>query len=289
MITYNSFKNEVHGEIPIRDDEYIGEDGLPYCKECKTARFVFIEDIDNPNMAKIILSPWCECKRNKAEREEYEEKCRKEIDAFNARKEASFLGKRYRNVMFDTAKITENNKQVYESARKYVEHADDVLENNIGLYIYGANGSGKTYLSACICNELVLRFHSCVYTNFASLVDEMRYNSTSSQLVNAVKNCEFAFIDDFGKEFIGREQNASSSKWLESKLFEIINERYNACKPTIFSSNYSIGELVGVLGLDRAIVERINEMSTRVIKLQGDNFRDLIASDSAEIAKKIGI
>ena len=85
--------------------------------------------------------------------------------------------------------------------------------------------------------------------------------------------CDFVFLDDFGKEFIGREFNRSASKWTEEKLFEMINVRYNSMRPTVFSSNYAMDELVSKLGLDKAIVERVNEMSTRVIRLEGDDFR----------------
>ena len=69
----------------------------------------------------------------------------------------------------------------------------------------------------------------------------------------------------------------------------MLNERYNAQKPTIFSSNYSIGELISVLGLDKAIVERVNEMATRVIKLEGDDFRSDVCKKKSEIAKRLGI
>ena len=31
-------KQIASGELQIRDDEYIGENGLPYCKNCKTER-----------------------------------------------------------------------------------------------------------------------------------------------------------------------------------------------------------------------------------------------------------
>lgn len=53
------------------------------------------------------------------------------------------------------------------------------------------------------------------------------------ELLRRLQSYDFAFIDDLGKEFIGRESKINSSKWAESKLFEIINARYNAQKPTV--------------------------------------------------------
>ena len=72
-------------------------------------------------------------------------------------------------------------------------------------------------------------------------------------------------------------------------LLEVLNARYNNGRPTIFSSNYSIQELAESFSLDAAIIERINEMSTRVIKLEGDNFRDKALKEKSDIAKKLGI
>ena len=37
------------------------------------------------------------------------------------------------------------------------------------------------------------------------------------------------------------------------------------------------------------IIERINEMATRVIKLEGDDFRDKILKEKSNKAKKLGI
>lgn len=44
-----------------------------------------------------------------------------------------------------------------------------------------------------------------------------------------------------------------------------------------------------MLGLDKAIIERINEMATRVIKLEGDDFRSVVRDEKSDIAKKLGI
>lgn len=39
----------------------------------------------------------------------------------------------------------------------------------------------------------------------------------------------------------------------------------------------------------KAIVERINEMYTRVIKLEGDDFRNEVREAKNKVAKKLGI
>ena len=277
-----------NGIEKLRDDEYLGDDGMPHCKNCRTAR-VYVSD-DKKFMARCM----CECQSQAEAEREQERKRQRAIDEFNNRSQLSMIGSRYRNIRFADATITDNNRAVYDKCRNYVNRAKEIRENNIGLYIYGDNSSGKTYLTACVCNELLWRGYRCVYTNLATMLNEIRgsYDGQGMgecELISRLQAYDFAFIDDLGKEFIGREYNAASSKWAEEKLFEVINARYNAQKPTIFSSNYSIAELASVLSLDKAIIERINEMATRVLKLDGDDFRTAARSDKNDIARRLGV
>ena len=276
------------GKLPLRNDEYIDDDGLPHCKNCKSAR-VFVAP-DKSFIARCL----CKCETEAQKRKEEEERRQRVLEEFNNRRNLSMIGNRYRNVRFADATITDSNRTVYQKCQAYVENAKAMRENNIGLYIYGDNSSGKTYLTACVCNELLWRGYRCVYTNLATILNEIRRSYDGQgmgecELIDRLQAYDFAFIDDLGKEFIGREFNAATAKWSEEKLFEIINARYNAQKPTIFSSNYEIAELASILNLDKAIIERINEMATRVLKLNGDDFRTSTRSDKSELAKRLGI
>ncbi len=277
-----------NGIEKLRDDEYLGDDGMPYCKNCHTARVYVSDD------KKFVARCMCKCESEAEERRRQEQQRQQAIDEFNNRSRLSMIGSRYRGIRFTDATITDNNRAVYNKCRNYVSHAKEIRENNIGLYIYGDNSSGKTYLTACICNELLWQGYRCIYTNLATILSEIRSSYDGQgmcecELLNRLQAYDFAFIDDLGKEFIGREYNASSSKWAEEKLFEVINARYNAQKPTIFSSNYEISALASELRLDKAIIERINEMATRVLKLEGDDFRSTVRKDVNDVAKKYGI
>lgn len=289
MQTLNDLKDSYKsGRLTLSDDEYLGKDGLPYCSKCKTPRFFAS---DNGSMAFLCS---CKCQAEETEREKQAEERQKRIEEFNNRKRLSLLGERYKGATFKAAKITEHNREAFIRAKNYVDKADEVLKNNIGLYIYGDNSTGKTYLTACICNELIWKMRSCVYTNLAIILNEIRSSydgkgMSECALLAHLESYDFAFIDDLGKEFIGRGYNPHSSKWAEEKLFEVLNARYNAQKPTVFTSNYSIQQLANVLNLDKAIVERINEMSTRVIKLDGDDFRESERKRKSDIAKELGI
>lgn len=276
------------GKEVLEDDEYLGEDGLPYCKKCKTKRFFSFEN------GELAMRGACKCQQEEREKEEQERAAKERLARFNNQKRLSLLGARYQNLMFKDAILTESNRKAYVKCKNYVANAEKVRSENIGLYIYGDNSSGKTFLTACICNELIWKGYRCIYTNLASILNEIRSSYDGNgigecDLLERLQSYDFAFIDDLGKEFLGREYNVGSAKWAEEKLFEVLNARYNAQKPTIFSSNYSISELASVLNLDKAIIERVNEMSTRTIKLEGDDFRSKARETKSDIAKQLGI
>jgi len=79
------------------------------------------------------------------------------------------------------------------------------------------------------------------------------------------------FFDDLGTEKLTKNQEDT---WLQCLLFDLINRRYNARKTTIFSSNYSINELVTKRGLAKRTASRIAEMSAgAVLKISGESMR----------------
>lgn len=287
---FNIFPSKEIGEIQA--DEYVDDRGLPYCKNCKTERF-FEFEVDGEKT--IIRRCRCKCQEEKLKKELQNEERQKNLERFKERQKLSMLGKKYLDARFDTATITNSNKEAYSKCSNYVKNSKVMAQQNLGLYIYGENSSGKSHLLACICNELVAQGYSCIYTSVPRMLAEIQ-NSYSdnaamgqAQLTNLLSRQSFVFIDDLGKEFLGRETNSGAAKFAEKVFLEVLNARYNNGLPTIFSSNYSISELAEQFNLDKAILERINEMATRIIKLEGDNFRDKALNEKNEIAKKYGI
>ena len=142
------------------------------------------------------------------------------------------------------------------------------------MYIYGESGLGKTHLTACMCNELINQYQQCLFTNFFEISKLIRAswnrNADAEVVIRKICDIDFLFIDDLGTEKL---QKNGEDNWLQEQVFDIINKRYNNKKPTIFSSNYSLNELITDRGMMQKTVDRINEMSTAIIKLTGTSYR----------------
>lgn len=261
------------------------KDNRPFCKKCGGARY-FEQD-------KFLVRALCECQAKANAEAEAEARRLENLRRFKENQKLSMLGERYLEARFDNAVRTANNKEIYAKSINYVKNADKVLRNNLGLYIYGDNSSGKTYLTACMCNALIENGYSVIYTSLPVILAEIQgsYNASGlgqSEIIKRLQVAQFVFIDDLGKEFLGREYNNTASKFAEKVLLEVINARYNNGKPTIFSSNYSLKALADLFNLDKAILERINEMSARVWHLTGDNFRNSQLKDKSKTAELLG-
>ena len=274
---------------PLQADEY-EQDGYPYCSKCNTARFF---KYTKPDGDIILKRAKCECQQQEQDRLDELNKIEERKREFRERQRLSMIGSKYFDATFESAEITENNKQAFERAKAFVENAKTVIANNIGLYLYGDNSSGKTYLMACICNELVNKGYSCEFTSIPKLLAEsgrnLRENRLSqAEIVDNLARKQFVFIDDLGKEFLGDRNDYNYNK-AERLLLEVLNARYSNGLPTVFTSNYSLDEFIRKFNLDKAIIERLNEMATRVIRLDGENFRQKALQEKNKLAKSLGI
>lgn len=260
----------------------LNETRKEYCEKCGKPKFCEINGRYYPVM--------CDC-----EKEEYENEIRKRAEqerekSFREQQALASIGDKYLDARFEKAEIGDFNKRAYDSCRNYCKFSKTALINNIGLYIYGENSTGKTYLTACMANELVRQGYSVLFTSMQKIGNAIKSTyhnvgeNTQDVVMERLSRITFVFIDDLGKEFVG-----GKTSYNERLLLDIINARYNNGKPTIINSNYSIKELASNYDLDRAIIERIGEMSTKVISLTGHNFRRANYKSKEDIIKEMGL
>lgn len=110
------------------------------------------------------------------------------------------------------------------------------------LFFYGTVGTGKSFLSGCIANELLKNGYSVIYFSSAGLFDTLaRFTFDSkekealSQFYEDLYNCDLVIIDDLGTEV--------TNSFVTSQLFACLNERHLRKKATVISTNLSLEEL----------------------------------------------
>lgn len=253
-------KDTFNTKIRVQNDEYI-KDGILYCKKCQTPRVFVYGD--------FIAHCLCRCQREAREKKKQDERAKKRLEYVAALQNASLVGKRYANVAFSTTETGHNPDfdTAFIRCKKYCEVADTVLKDGLGIYIYGVPGTGKTHLTACMANELMSSFKQVVFTNFSEIFKLVNSDKTNEDKLATI---DFLFIDDIGTE---RVQTKNGDLQMQEKIYDIINKRYNNKKPIIFTSNYPIASLATERGFATKTVDRISEMASAVLKINGANYR----------------
>ena len=256
--------------VKLADDEYLGEDGLPYCKNCHTPRGVYYEEFGK------ILPTRCKCRDEAIRREEEAERIRQRKEQVERLRRNSVLGKLFYNCTFDGLTVTDGNRQQIEVCKRYCTFAGQMLKEGAGLYIFGAPGVGKTHLTACMGNSLCNGLYSVLFTSFIEIEGKLkvRFGDTygQEQVIRQTEYMDFLFLDDLGTEHL-KEGNS----WLQSVMFDIVNRRYNAQKPIISSSNYNLPERVEQCNYEERTVHRLSELCAYPLEMNGENMRTLSA------------
>lgn len=123
-----------------------------------------------------------------------------------------------------------------------ITYAERFRPTSPSLLFKGNTGLGKTHLSLAIAGEVIQKGFGVIYGSaqtFALALEKERFDrrdpedaaDTQSQLVS----CDLLILDDLGTEF--------SSTYVAAALYDVINTRMLAGKPTIISTNLSLQEL----------------------------------------------
>ena len=228
---------------------------------------------------KYSIRVMCKCEEYQQEKERERREELEKMRKIEKLKSLSLLGERYKFVTFENSK-TETNPSfdiAFKRCKKYCEIYKETVKSGYGIYLFGDKGVGKTHITACMANYLLAKCVPVLFTNLFEISKAVKstFNRESSQteqiLIEKFSNIEVLFFDDLGTEIFTK---TSGETWLQGLLFDLINKRYNNKKATIFSSNYSLNELVNERGIMEKTVDRISEMTIgAVMKITGMSVR----------------
>lgn len=254
----------------LGEDEYL-EDDIIFCKNCNTPRMFVSDD------GKYKVRCLCKCKAEERDRKAEQEKLVEKQVQFKKLQDASLLGERYYDITFENTDLNRDESFVtaFNRCKKFCENHKVVLEKGYGMYLWGESGSGKTHLMACMVNELTSKGVPCLFTNFFEIAKAIKKTFgrslyTENEFITLLSEIPFLLIDDFGTE---RVQKEGEDTWLQEKIYDVINKRYNAKKSTAFSSNLTIQQLIEKQGLMPKTIDRVVEMSNAIMEVKGDSYR----------------
>ena len=153
--------------------------------------------------------------------------------------------------------------------KEFMDHYNDE-EKPKGIYLNGSFGSGKTYLIACLFNEMAKRGVKSVLVYYPEFLVNLKASFTSDSEERSfenkrdyIKRIPLLLLDDIGAE--------NTSAWSRDEVLgPILQYRMDNHLPTFFTSNLTIDELEKSLattsgGVDkvkaRRIIERVKQLT----------------------------
>ena len=135
-----------------------------------------------------------------------------------------------------------NMDLVYEVCLNYAQKFGRFHLKN--LFLTGAPGLGKTFLSACIARSVSEQGFSVVYDTAGNIFAqfENRKFLRDTEGVQAARdetrrylNCDLLILDDLGSEL--------TTQFVQSALYELLNSRLVGERRTVISSNLTLEEV----------------------------------------------
>ena len=267
----------------LKPNEVISEDGGSIvCRDCGEVRRVRIHSnlyqCDIWTSARPDDTCLCSCDRKKALEESKKRDYETFMRIYDCEQFRSWVGDRYINVNLEDLSKKDDKKYDFalKACKRYVDNCESVVDKGHGIYIYSrSSGTGKTTLMAGVRNALIKKQVKCVFINAKDLANEaIRRNG--EDYTNTVYNYSMFFrvpvliIDDIAATTLNDDRYGT---WMNSVLYELIERRCRNKLSTCFTSNYSPKQLQEKRGVDFKTVDRINELSSLIIELEGESIR----------------
>jgi primosomal protein DnaI len=121
-----------------------------------------------------------------------------------------------------------------------------------GMYLSGVFGGGKTFILACMANELAKKGFRSVFVYYPDLVRELKSSIGDGSLeerIQHLKTADVLFLDDIGGE--------TASPFIRDEVLgPILQHRVLDELPTFFSSNLKLKSMVEAMMLNTSDIER---------------------------------
>lgn len=171
-----------------------------------------------------------------------------------------------------------NDLSTLKRVKKYLSNYKEAASKGVGLYLWGANGTGKTHSMNCTFKELIAKGCKVRIYSMDEIVDKFTSSWYSDEdkkeLNNILRNVDFLGIDEFGKN-VDEKGNPMYLPDLVKRVMEfVIRFRVQMNKPIWFASNTDPKNVRKVFSED--IASLLNEAVLSVC-VRGEDFRKEIS------------
>ncbi|MBQ1279141.1 MAG: ATP-binding protein [Clostridia bacterium] len=179
--------------------------------------------------------------------------------------------KYYQNVEAEGGNPKKRMTGIFKLCKEYTIGFDP--QKSESLLFMGNTGIGKTHLSLAIVKSLLAQGFNVIYGSAYNLFSEMEsehFGEHTNKRYEQAISCDLLVIDDLGSEFV--------SPFIQTLLYNIVNTRLLAHKPTIVNTNLTVAQ-IGERYSPRVASRFIGEYNMKLFL--GNDIRQLKALDKS--------
>ena len=165
---------------------------------------------------------------------------------------------------------SEAQVKIRDVCKRYASEFKSVMEKGVNVVMTGKPGTGKTHLAVAILQDVIKQGNTGVFISVSEMLRAIRATYSRNTETSEEEAFEYFIepsllvLDEVGVS-IGDEEKR------KAMVFDVINARYNAMKPTILLGNLNQEDLQKYLGV--RVWDRILEGNAPVLAFTWDSYR----------------
>ena len=190
---------------------------------------------------------------------------------------ASVIPRKFQGVSFDRPPISDMERDhqtggAVDEIRRYLRNLDKNLDEGRGVWLFGDPGTGKTTLAMLVSKMALENNRSVAIYSLPKLLARIRQTYDAEPggdsyltFFERLTSVDLLHIDDLGAE--------KRSDWVLEQLYALVNERYEAQRSILVTTNLDGTELQEQIG--QRTVSRLVEMcGDCMIPMHGQDRRE---------------
>lgn len=166
--------------------------------------------------------------------------------------------------------IIPERQAILTEVLEYASNLPNARKEGISIFLYGANGVGKTHLAVSIQKMAIRAGFKTQFANLSGIIKLLAkswYDDEAAEMYERrVKNVDFLVIDDVGKEY-----KAKNNDLVEVSFDELIRYRSNRRLPFILTSNTKPEQMKDSYG--NSVVSLVDGRCIKIL-MEGPGFPD---------------